>query len=255
MSDKNLEGRMNSDAYSGFKRTMLIGITTLVFLGALIIEPTSRTVGEDHKLKESTYTSTKLNKKYWADNNLKGGIYKSISETVKERKDFKEYLKSNEPYECSLPNNMTKNKFYSDWISNITRSEFRKYNPNLEGKTDLFVKTCLKEKVNPLLVLLMYKQESSYGIMGVATVTKSIGNERGIGPAGSYSGFASYHNMSEALNATVKNMERLMSLGYNSINKLIGKWAPSTENDTNVYIHSLIKGIQEKVNIEIEKTR
>ncbi len=256
MSGKNLEERINSDTHAGFKRTMLIGITTLAFLGALILGPTKDEVkNQDYIMKESTYSSITKNDENWIDPAYKEEVYKSIEKTVKERQEFKEYLNSKEPYSCLLPEDMVGNKFYYSWISNITRNEFRKYHHELEDKADFFVKTCIKERVNPLLVLLMYKQESSYGTKGVARVTKSIGNERGIGPAGSYSGFAAYHNVNEALNATIKNMKRLISLGYNSIGKLINKWAPSTENNTTGYINSLITGIHEQVNEGRKRTR
>ncbi len=256
MSDKNLEEEVDFDVYSGFRRTMLIGITTLAFLSALILGPTKDEVkNQEYPLKKLTYSSIIMNKEDWIDPTYKKEIYRSIEEVVKERKEFKEYLNSKEPYACLLPKEMMENKFYYNWISNVVRGEFKRYNPSLEDKTDFFVKTCVREKINPLLVLFMYKQESSYGTKGVATLTKSIGNERGIGPAGSYFGFAAYNNMSEALNATIKNMKRLISSGYTSINQLISKWAPSTENDTNAYVKSLIIGIYNQVNTANKRTR
>ncbi len=249
MSGKNLEEMIDSSIYSGFKRTLLIGIITLTFLGALILGPKKEEVkNQDFTLKKSTYSSVTTNEERWIDLIYKEEVYTGINKTVEERIKFKEYLNSKEPYECLLPEDMAGNKFYYNWISNITRGEFGKYNPKLKDKADFFVETCIKERVNPLLVLLMYKQESSYGTKGVARVTNSIGNERGIGPAGSYYGFAAYHNMNEALEATIKNMKRLISSGYNSIGKLISKWAPNTENDTTRYINSLIMGIHEQVN-------
>lgn len=106
--------------------------------------------------------------------------------------------------------------------------------------------------INPAVALAFFIQESSAGTAGVARSTKSWGNIKGSGPAGSYKGFRAYNTWEEG----VKDWYRLIDdkylaprseggRGYEYLSQVISTYAPSSDNNNERAYVANVKGMVE----------
>lgn len=110
----------------------------------------------------------------------------------------------------------------------------------------------VKRGINPAVALAFFIQESSAGTAGVARSTKSWGNIKGSGPAGSYKGFRAYDTWEQG----VQDWYRLIDdkylappseggRGYETLSQVISTYAPSSDNNNEQAYVANVKGMVE----------
>ncbi len=125
----------------------------------------------------------------------------------------------------------------------------KSYGSPAAGLGQLIYDEGVRTGINPAVALGFFIQESSAGTAGVARTTKSFGNIKGEGPAGSYKGFRAYNNWDEG----VKDWYRLINdkylapqseggRGYTHLSQVLHTYAPTSENNTSAYIAN-VKGM------------
>jgi hypothetical protein len=118
-----------------------------------------------------------------------------------------------------------------------------KKNSPARGTGNLFVRLGKEYGIDPVIALAFFRQESQFGTEGIAVHTKSMGNIKYSSkcPGGNYRGFCQYDSWEDS----IEDWYRLVSgpvyvrSGLDTIEEIIPKYAPSSENDVNVYIDSV----------------
>ncbi len=270
MNDK-LDGEVNKEYYKEKLKDFMVGVLTLAMLGVAARIPkinTSNNKNFSETLKETTYTCVEnsqrnheIEERLRFDEKVKENNYNNLNKIIEERQQLEEIINKNLlANKYILPKELTTNNLYKEKMKETVRSELEKYNPQLASKSAYFVNKCLEHKINPLLVLYMWKVESLYGTKGIAVITKSIGNERSYSkdPNKNFKGFAMYDSFEEALKATLETLERLKKPTRGRIENLIKYWAPPQENETQLYVNTVKKAIvrnQEQIKKELENNK
>ena len=91
--------------------------------------------------------------------------------------------------------------------------------------------------IDPAAALAFFRKESTFGKYGVAAKTKSIGNIK-CTTSNCYNGFNSYNTWDDGIEAWYKLIsgKTYVGVGLDTIEEIIPKYAPSSENDTQLYI-------------------
>lgn len=104
--------------------------------------------------------------------------------------------------------------------------------------------------INPAVALAFFIQESSAGTAGVAERTKSWGNIKGEGPAGSDSGFRKYNTYEEGVDDWYRLIkEKYLAppseggFGAKTLSQIISKYAPSSDNNNEAAYVANVKGM------------
>ena len=125
----------------------------------------------------------------------------------------------------------------------------KSYGSPAAGLGQLIYDEGVRTGINPAIALGFFIQESSAGTAGVARHTKSFGNIKGEGPAGSYKGFRAYPTWEDG----IKDWYRLIDdkylapqseggRGHTHLSQVLNTYAPKSENDTTAYIAN-VKGM------------
>lgn len=95
-----------------------------------------------------------------------------------------------------------------------------------------------KYQINDAYALATFKKESSYGLAGVARVTHSLGNIRCTAGYACYQGYRSYPSWQAGYSdfySLIRNLY-VNQWHLSTVQAIIPRYAPSTENDTQKYI-------------------
>ncbi len=93
--------------------------------------------------------------------------------------------------------------------------------------------------IDPAFLMAVFRMESEYGTAGIAMSTHGVGNVRHTQScAFDYKGFCGYHTWQDSIDAWYELIAGpvYMSGGLTTVEAIIPKYAPSTENDVESYI-------------------
>ncbi len=99
----------------------------------------------------------------------------------------------------------------------------------------------IKYGINPLVALAFFKQESAFGRFGIAPLTHSLGNIRCTSGYRCIGGFRAYHTWVQGYQdwySLIRNLY-INIWHLTTIQQIIPIYAPSTENNTALYIHNV----------------
>ena len=123
----------------------------------------------------------------------------------------------------------------------------------ISDESDRYYDLCVQYRINPAVALAFFFKESSKGTIGVAVQTLSWGNqrralkpERTTGTLQTQWGpFAIYRSWLDSLADWCENLlsNTYKGEGRTTVRAVLPKYAPSFENDTNVYIQQTIDRI------------
>ncbi|HED05768.1 MAG TPA: hypothetical protein ENI61_03690, partial [Ignavibacteria bacterium] len=159
----------------------------------------------------------------------KGKFFKTCSEKVEAKSD------------C---NNMQKGVSLSvKFAKCITPEEINtllKSSP-ARGTGNLFFSQGRRYGIDPIIALAFFKQESNFGTKGVAKTTKSIGNIKCSKTQENINGFCSYDSWEKGIESwyNLISGEIYVKGGRDTIETIIPKYAPSSENNVPAYIKSV----------------
>jgi len=132
--------------------------------------------------------------------------------------------------------------YYSECISVDEINTLLRNSP-ASGTGGVFIKYGKIYNIDPLIALAFFWHESNFGTKGLAVKTMSVGNIRYSSkcPGTNYNGFCKYTSWEDS----IQDWYRLISgslyvkIGLDTVEKIVPKYAPSTENDVNAYIDSV----------------
>lgn len=115
-----------------------------------------------------------------------------------------------------------------------------------KGTGEKWVEMGKKYNINPAVGLAFFRKESTFGKYGIATKTKSVGNIR-CNTTNCYNGFNSYSTWEDGIEAWFKliSSKTYVASELDTVKKIIPKYAPSNENDTELYISQVTQWINE----------
>jgi len=109
----------------------------------------------------------------------------------------------------------------------------------------------VKYDIDPAFAVAFFRKESSYGLAGEATYTHSPGNLRCIPDVrcvdqdrGGYAWFPSWTTGFEAWYKLIHDLY-VVQWGCKTIPAIVQRYAPSSENDTKLYISNIEQFVQE----------
>jgi hypothetical protein len=122
--------------------------------------------------------------------------------------------------------------------------------PVSAGEARAIYSYCLARQLSPAFLLAMFKKESTFGKFGSAAVTHSLGNTRppsfGVPDIGVTDRFFSkYANWADGGVSTVARLfDHPAYQGKDTIEAIIPTWAPSSENNTALYIAQVVQDFE-----------
>jgi hypothetical protein len=95
--------------------------------------------------------------------------------------------------------------------------------------------------INPVVALAFFQQESTFGRYGIASITHNLGNIRCTPGYKCIGGFRAYHTWGQGYQDWYRLIRNLYinSWHLTTIQQIIPVYAPSTENDTALYIYNV----------------
>jgi hypothetical protein len=89
--------------------------------------------------------------------------------------------------------------------------------------------------IDPAYALAFFDQESGFGSAGVAATTKSLGNIKGTGPAGSYKGFRQYSSYCQGANdwyQLISSSSYYFRAGRYTVSQIVPVYSPSSDGNS-----------------------
>jgi hypothetical protein len=104
----------------------------------------------------------------------------------------------------------------------------------------------LKYSINPAVALAFFNEESTYGRFGVATVTHSLGNIRCTPGYKCISGFRAYRTWAQGYQDWYRLIRYLYINTWHltTIPQIVVRYAPSSENNTSLYIRNVENSVK-----------